>query len=322
MKKLIEKLCIAIVAIVLFTCFTTKQVKSQTVTNRIIYDASIKNKFPDDENPYRNNIAEPQKGKFLNMILDAAMTNKINIFDKAHNQIKYDDVSSNQNNDKKDIDKTKITHIRFDEKWTMNEKTYELSKEVNGFCPVIDTINEQGVHHNQNPLFWIYPDKASNKNASDNFIITNKISYVVYIAPRDQTSDPLMDNIDSVQREKFINTIMDAVLTNKLKAYDYDGKLMTKEIFDNYFTRRDTISFQDINTDKIKDTVIVKNLDYKKIYLFKFTEEWSLNTKTFKFTKKVLTMAPSVELSDNEGNFKGYVTPFIIYFDKSLIPKN
>ena len=114
MKKLIEKLCIAIVAIVLFTCFTTKQVKSQTVTNRIIYDASIKNKFPDDENPYRNNIAEPQKGKFLNMILDAAMTNKINIFDKAHNQIKYDDVSSNQNNDKKDIDKTKITHIRFD----------------------------------------------------------------------------------------------------------------------------------------------------------------------------------------------------------------
>lgn len=322
MKKLIEKLCIAIVAIVLFSCFTTKQVKSQTVTNRIIYDASIKNKFPDDDNPYRNTIAEPQKGEFLNWILDAARTNKANIFDNAHNQIKYEDVISNQNNGKKDIDKSKITQIRFDEKWILNEKTYELSKEVFGFCPVIDTINEQGVHHNQNPLFWIYPDKVNNNNASDNFIITNKISYVVYIAPRDETSDPLMDNIDSVKRNKFVSTIIDAVLTNKLKAYDYDGKLMTKEIFDSYFTRSDTISVQNIDTGNEEIKVITTNLDYKKIYLFKFTEEWSLNTKTFKFTKKVLTMAPSVELSDNEGNFKGYVTPFIIYFDKSLIPKN
>jgi len=337
MKKNILIYSIILITVALFSCKRTQD-KFTTVTDRIVYDAQIMNNDPDVD-PWINNMEGPQRDKFINLIFDAVKGSKIKIYDKDHKEVKYEDVishlmtydtlkSSNIKNkeSKEDIivsnsfDKNKISQIRFDEKWSMNEKTYEIKKDVFGFCPVMAEVFQNGTSKNQQPLFWIYADTLNTDTANGNYIITKKIQYTIPIKAAEKSPEWWINNIEPTQRETFINTLIDAVLSNKVKAYDYAGNLMTKDLYNKYYNPTDTLDIENPETGKMESKVIKHEIDRKDITSVRFIEEWSLNTKTFKFTKRVLAVCPVLKINDNDGNFKAWMAIFYIYFDNSLVP--
>lgn len=337
MKRNIIIYSLFIITITLFSCKSHKE-KYEIVTDRIIYDTKVLNVDPDAD-PWLENIEGPQRDKFINLIMDAVKNNKVKIYDVNHKELKYEDVithlmtydtikSSNKKgpNSADEVlisngfDKNKITQFRFDERWTMSDKTFDLKKEVFGFCPIMAEDNKEGITKYKQPLFWIYPDTNVTDTSNATFVITKKIQYSVLIKAKEKSTDWWVNNIETTQRDSFINKIINAVLDNKLKAYDYSDKLVTKESFNkmNYFS--DTLTELDDVTGEMKTSIINHDLDKKSIIIVRFTEEWSYNTKTFKFNKRILALSPMTEVLGGQGELRGYRSLFTVYFDESLKP--
>ncbi len=337
MKKFIIICSLCILSVFIFSC-KQEQDKYQTITERIVFDAKIMN-IDVEADPWNENIEGPQRDKFINLILESVKSNKIKIYDKNHSVLKFEDVISNlisydtishkNKNDKKssddviisnNFDKNKITQLKFDEKWMMNEKTYEIKKEVFGFCPIMAEENKDGSAKYKKPLFWIYPDTTIKDTAKSIYIVTKRIQYDVLIKEKEKTAEWWINNIEPTQRDTFINTIINAVFDKKLNAFDYLNRPLTKETYKELFHRVDTIGIENPETGEIKNTVVVNDIDRGSIIKIRFVEEWTLDTKTFKFYKKVLAISPMSEVTDGQGELRGYMPLFIVYFDESIKP--
>ena len=96
-------------------------------------------------------------------------------------------------------------------------------------------------------------------------------------------------------------------------------KPLDKKKFAALLHRTDTILIQRITEPYDNyDTVVKTDFDQASILKMRFVEEWTLNTQTFKFYKKVLAICPMVEGLDDKGNVRGYTPLFWIFFDESI----
>lgn len=338
MKHLLKLSVLILFVFLTFSCHKNNAKYEQLVTEKIQYEVNIKNN-DSDLDWFIQNIEGPQRDKFVNFLFDAVEDNKVKIFNMKHEMVSLENIVSNlftfdtihlqKNGKKKQIIDTifvsssfnikNITKIRFEEKWSFNPKTLMVYKEIKKFCPVLVNDNKENTQVFDLPLFWIYPDTIEKQDTTNNFLITKKIQYDVFIKSVDKEKDWWVDNIERSDREKFLKDIIDAVAKGKINAYDFFNKIISKKKFSELIHRTDTVLMQRLTEPfDYYDTICKTDYDEKSIIKMRFIEEWSLNTHTFRFNKKVLAICPIIESFDESGKLRGYTPLFRIYFDESL----
>ncbi|NVN95837.1 MAG: hypothetical protein HXX18_11195 [Bacteroidetes bacterium] len=338
MRHLIKLSVFTLFILLAVSCHKNNAKSEQLVTEKIQYDVNIKNTDSDSE-WWIQNIEGPQRDKFINLVFNAVEEKKIKIFNLNHQEVSLENIVSNlftfdtihlqKNGKKKEIidtvfisnsfDIKNISKIRFDEKWTFNEKTLLVNKDIKGFCPILVNNKKNNTASTNLPLFWIYPDSTVKSDTTNNVIITKKIQYDVFIKSIDKGKDWWVDNIETTDREKFLKTIIEVAAKGKIKTYDFFMNPLDKKKFGEMLHKTDTIVMQRLTEPYADyDTVLRTDFDQTSILKMRFVEEWSLNTQTFKFYKKVLAICPMVEGLDDKGNLRGYTPLFWIYFDESI----
>ncbi len=339
MKHLIKFSIFTLIIFIAFSCNKKKTKQEQLVTEKIQYDVNIKSTDSDLE-WWIQNIEGPQRDRFVNSLFNAIEDNKVKIFNMNQREVSLENIISNlftfdtihllqKNGRKKQIIDTvfisnsfnikNVTKFRFDEKWTLNEKTLQVDKEIKGFCPILVGKKVSNIAPIELPLFWVYPDTNIKSDTANNFLITKKIQYDVFIKSINKEEDWWAENIEATDRERFLKTIIDVAAKGKLKAYDFFMNPLDKKKFAKILHRTDTITLQRLTEPyNDYDTVIKTDFDQKSIVKMRFVEEWTMNTKSFRFHKKVLAICPIVEGIDDKGNVRGYTPLFWMFFDESI----
>ncbi len=146
------------------------------ITERIQYDVPIKN--PNNKKDWWINNIEPQlRISFLNKIMSAAYSGKMQIFDpfkikmtgeELKSSLNYSDtVRIAQSEPPYEEHDTVIVHkfdindihsIRFLEEWKLIPSSLELTKRIIGICPIVNSYNSNNEFRGIRPVFWIYFD--------------------------------------------------------------------------------------------------------------------------------------------------------------------
>lgn len=227
--------------------------------------------------------------------------------------------------------------IRFAEKWRFNENTFEIKKVVLAYCPVRMEYDYEGEFRGFRPLFWIWNDSLNNLDSKNKVIIASNITYDVII--RSYYAEEMVDeqekysmieyewmhnNIEASKRIHMLTNLFRAVYHGEIPAYDPNtGKLLTHDDIQKILVQTETEELTLVNPEPPYndfDTIIsiTKQIPVNCITSIRFLEEWSFDTVTLKFYKKVLGIAPvyqEVPSYSYENNGQG--TPlFWIYFNK------
>lgn len=161
---------------------------------------------------------------------------------------------------------------------------------------------------------------CSNKNTKDDkLVLTERIQYPVFIkCPYDEETDWWRENMEGPKREKFVNIILDAALSGKVKAYDYiTDNPLSKEQVNAIFNKFDTVTFTRLNPPYDEyDTIINIKLERKDIHRITFLEEWYFDEVNFKMEKKVVGIAPAITMYADSSEILGYKPLFWIYLDE------
>lgn len=163
------------ISVILFFVGCQQQDK-EIITEKIQYDVNIKSPDPDYD-WWIQNLPGPQREKFVNQIIDGAMSGKYKAFDYYNHQISATDVKMIMSDtisytlmdeeppyDVKDtmvisnILREDVIRIRFLEEWRMDPNTLQVEKKVLGIAPIARRSDLMGMERWQ-PLFWIYTDK-------------------------------------------------------------------------------------------------------------------------------------------------------------------
>ena len=157
------------------------------------------------------------------------------------------------------------------------------------------------------------------KEDEKKLVLTERIQYPVFIkCPYEEETDWWRENMEGPKREKFVNIILDAALSGKVKAYDYiTDALLSNEQIEGIFNRYDTLVLTRAKPPYDEyDTIINTKLDRKYIHRITFLEEWYFDEKNFKMEKKVVGIAPAITSYGDSAEILGYRPLFWVYFDE------
>lgn len=166
---------------------------------------------------------------------------------------------------------------------------------------------------------FLFSCSNSEKMDKNTFVVTEKIQYPVFIKSPypEEESDWWVENIEGKNREKFVNLLLDAAFEGKIPVYDYlVNTKLSKQQIDNIKSKKDTLTI--ISTSPPfddRDTVVVTELDRKKIHRLTFLEEWSFNEKEFSMQKRIIGIAPAETVYADSTEIKGFKPLFWIYLD-------
>lgn len=168
----------------------------------------------------------------------------------------------------------------------------------------------------------IFFSMAACKEKKDNenkLVLTERIQYPVFIkSPYDEETDWWRENMEGPKREKFVDIILDAALSGKVKAYDYiTEEPLSKNQIEGIFNRSDTLMLTRTKPPYEEyDTVINTRLDRRLIHRITFLEEWYFDESNFKMEKKVVGIAPAITSYGDSSEILGYKPLFWVFLDK------
>jgi hypothetical protein len=321
-----KKIILLISIIISISSCKNNDLKDKTIiTKHIQYDVLINN--PDaDYDWWIQNIEGHKRDQLIKIIINTALSGNVKIYDINNNSVTVEQLKKNlitidsvklrnieapyeyyDTTIKTKLDIRKINKIRFNEKWYINKKKFQTIKKVTAICPMI----------NDRPLFWIKFDN-NNINKNKKTLITERIQYDVFIKNTDTTTnDWWINNIEASKRKTFIDMLVSAAYSKKIKTYDYfNTQLFLKDV-NSIFTYTDSITLQKTKPPyEYYDTVIVQQINTKDIIRIKFIEKWYINEKTLEIEKDILGIAPAIIIYNNDGGLRGYKPLFWLYFDK------
>ena len=148
-------------------------------------------------------------------------------------------------------------------------------------------------------------------------LVTERIQYDVTIKTPDPEWDWWIQNLEGSKREGFVKAILNAAYSGKVKAYDYFNKPLTIAEVKAIGNRTDTVFSTSPNPPYNDSTIVVKQeLDINKINKVRFLEEWYMDENSLVFEKKILGIAPIIEVHNDDGSLRGYMPLFWVYLDK------
>ena len=159
---------------------------------------------------------------------------------------------------------------------------------------------------------------CNNKASESKNLVTKRIQYDVSIVNKDADFDWWVQNIEGADREALIADILNAAASGKVIAYDYLTlqPLEIKQI-NSILKRTDTVAVESPNPPyDIVDSVITSVLNRKDIEKIRFLEEWQMDKKSLSFTKTVAGICPMIAKYGDNGDFRGYMPLFWVFFDE------
>ncbi len=147
-------------------------------------------------------------------------------------------------------------------------------------------------------------------------LVTERIQYDVSIKSPDPEFDWWVQNIEGSKREQFVKAILNAAYKGDLKAYDIFHLPMSPEEVKAIGNRTDTI-LTSSPVPPYNDTLmpVKQSLDLQRITRVRFLEEWRMDESSLQFDKKVLGIAPILEVFNEDGSLRGYMPMFWVYLD-------
>lgn len=155
---------------------TCQQKEMEIITERIQYDVNIKSPDPDYD-WWIQNLPGPQREKFVDMIINGALSGKYQTYDYYNQPIPpidvkkimsdttyYDIVDEEPPYETRDtmvisnIMREDVLRIRFLEEWRINPDNLKIEKKILGIAPIARRPDLMGIERWQ-PLFWIYTDE-------------------------------------------------------------------------------------------------------------------------------------------------------------------
>ncbi|HRY33169.1 MAG TPA: hypothetical protein P5531_09415 [Bacteroidales bacterium] len=165
-------------------------------------------------------------------------------------------------------------------------------------------------------IFLLAVILASCAQKQEKPLVTERIQYDVSIKSPDPEFDWWVQNIEGSRRENFVKSILNAAYSGKLKAFDIFHTPMSPEEVIAIGNRTDTI----LTTSPVppyNDTLmeVKQSLDLQRITKVRFLEEWWMDEKSLQFEKKVIGIAPILEVFNEDGSLRGYMPMFWVYLD-------
>ena len=166
----------ALVCTLIFLVSCKQNGKDQwVVTQRIQYDVTIKSPNPDFE-WWIQNIEGRNRENLVTSLMEAAYSGEVKVYDaytfqpiipeQARNIGTRSDTLRIQLAEppyhyydtviRRELSIYDITRIRFLEEWQMDKKSSQISKEVLGLAPLLESYDENGLLRGYQPMFWIF----------------------------------------------------------------------------------------------------------------------------------------------------------------------
>lgn len=172
--KTVKNLVLLMIVIILgLSC---QQDKKEVIAEKIQYDVNIKSPDPDYD-WWIQNLPGPQRERFVDMIIDGALSGKYQAYDYFYSPITKGEVASilsdtsyytvfdeeppyaeRDTTEVYNILREDIQRIRFLEEWNIDPEDLSTEKKVLGIAPVARRIDVTGTERWQ-PLFWVFVDK-------------------------------------------------------------------------------------------------------------------------------------------------------------------
>ncbi len=147
-------------------------------------------------------------------------------------------------------------------------------------------------------------------------LVTERIQYDVIIKSPDPEWDWWVQNLEGPKREQFVRNILESAYAGKVKAYDYFNQPLTPEEVKAIGNGTDTLLGTSPDPPYNDTTIIVQHhLDMSKITRVRFLEEWRMDPDNLSTEKKVLGIAPIMEVFNDDGSHRGYMPLFWVYLD-------
>jgi len=127
--------------------------------------------------------------------------------------------------------------------------------------------------------------------------IANPITYEVLINNPNIEDVWRTECLENTNMKVMSEDIINAVMSGKLKAYDY---------FDKHL----------LSKDEVKE-ILKKNGEKNKIGNIQFVEEWYWNKKQLQLQKKVKSLMFGYEIYDENKKVKGYRASFVVNLDEN-----
>ncbi len=170
------------------------------------------------------------------------------------------------------------------------------------------------------PLVFLLSCKEQIKQAETPQSATTEVGWTkpaVYAVDAPTTYFDNVDDEDFSDYSKLIHEIFEQVYAGKLQAYSFiDGKPLTVDEIKKVVNPVDTMYVENPGTKVLEMKIIVEEWE-SSITSVKLKEIWHFNKETLQLEKKVLGVAPRMEVVDPQtGEVKGYTPVFWVFFDK------
>jgi len=213
-----------------------------------------------------------------------------------------------------DIDKNDITGLIFWDEWTFDEHNCTIDKTVRAYSPVstyIDFMESETEDKLTKTAFTFvfedYKNKRARKKAEKKMVLFKKVKYETFLGnetysfnKKDDFSEEYFvekqnsPNWTSLTQERFVNMLVNNVLSGNKKAYDFNtGKKLNQTEIRKQLGER-FYDVYDFDPDTFEEILIkVKeehnNDDIKSVI---FHENWYIDTETLRIKKEVVAVTP------------------------------
>lgn len=163
--------------VALLVGYSCQQSPKEKIAEKIQYDVNIKSPDPDYD-WWIQNLPGPQREKFVNTIIDGAISGKFKSYDYFYVPLTPNEVASILSDTSYftlveeeppyterdtmvvyNILREDIQRIRFLEEWYIDPENLSTEKKVLGIAPIARRIDITGTERWQ-PLFWVFIDEG------------------------------------------------------------------------------------------------------------------------------------------------------------------
>ena len=221
---------------------------------------------------------------YFEQIIEVIKNDDLKIYDAFTDILNFSTKTEYKNDDfiknLKDIDFNNLTGLAFHEKWFFNAESMTFKKDVFGVVPVMFIKNETKMLIT--PLFYI----AKSNNDSDYKLLAKDIIYPVNLG-----NDEGLNHIFGLDKEQFIKSVFDKLMSSEIKAYSFDGgdkEISLEELKIKLGETVDTVIV--FNPDTQKDVQLIEKTKIDITELLSeivFVEDWYYSPKTFMIKKEV-----------------------------------
>jgi hypothetical protein len=135
------------------------------------------------------------------------------------------------------------------------------------------------------------------------------------LKPKDFSDEDWKSFASFVDNRKIVNTLIDAVLSGKKKAYDgyYDSTELSIERIKEMINRIDTIVVQNPATGELERTIKKETMDEKTVDHIRFQENWYFDQENLRIEKEITKVCLVQNSYDEYGAFRGFKPLFWIH---------